>query len=452
MATISSTSSGSGLDVNSIVTQLVAAERAPAEQRLTRQQNTIDTQISALGTLKGAMANLQTSLTAIKTVSAFQTRSAASSNENVFKASATSSAAAGSYSVEVTSLATAHKLSSHAFAAGSNAVVGTGTLTIAVGSQTFKLEIDASKSTLAGIRDAINGSVDNKGVQATIVQAADGARIVLTSRNTGAANALKLTTSGGDGGLSALIYDPGTTTNLVESQQAQDADLKVEGFTIHSASNTVTNAIDGITINLSTAAPGVINSLLVTNDIKTSKDRVNKFVTDFNNLATIIKQLRKYDPSTSTAGPLLGDSMLRSIESSIRSGVSSAVVGAAAGVDSLAAIGIKTSADGTLSVDDTKLSAAMSANFDAVGQLFGSSGGVAAKLYSSLDSYLGANASLTARTDGLQTRKRALSTEFDALDRRMADVEKRYRAQFSALDGLLTNLQTTSAFLTKQLG
>jgi flagellar hook-associated protein 2 len=398
------------------------------------------------------MSSLQGSLNVIKTVTAFQTRTAASSNEDVFKATATSSAASGTYSVEVTSLATAHKLSSSAFAGGATSVVGTGTLSIGVGSQSFSLQIDATNNTLAGIRDAINASADNKGVQATIVQAVDGARIVLTSRSTGAANALKITAAGGDGGLSALVYDPGTTTNLTESQPAKDAELKVEGFTVHSASNTVTGAIDGITINLASAAPGVVNSLVISNDTATSKTRVQQFVSDFNNLATVIRQLRKYDPATKSAGPLLGDSMLRSIESNIRSSVSSTVSGTVAGVDSLAAIGIRTAADGTLTVDDTKLSAALSSNFDAVGQLFGGSTGVAARLYSSLDSYLGANATLTARTDSLQSRKRAMTGEFDAIDRRMADVERRYRAQFSALDGLLASMQTTSAFLTKQLG
>lgn len=453
MATTTTSSvGGSTIDVNSIVSQLVAAERAPLDARITRQQNTIDTQISALGALKGAMSTLQTTLSGLKSLSAFQTRSAASSAENVFKASATSAAASGTYSVEVTSLATAHKLSSNAFAAGSAATVGTGTLTLSVGTQSFSVDIGAGNNTLAGIRDAINGSSANKGVQATIVQAVDGARIVLTARDTGAANSLKVTTSGGDGGLSALVYDPGTTTNLVEKQAAADAELKVEGFTVHSASNTVTNAIDGITINLLAAAPNTVNSLVVSNDTKTSTDRIKKFVTDYNNLAVMVRQLGKYDATNSTAGPLIGDSMLRSIDSTVRSGASSSVASATQGFDSLAAIGIKTSSDGTLVVDDTKLSAALSSNFDAVGQLFGATDGVAARIYKSLDSYLGSKASLDTRTSTLQSRKRALTKESDDVDARMTQIEARYRAQFSALDSMLSSMQTTSAFLTKQLG
>lgn len=452
MATISSPGVGSGLDVNSIVTQLVAAERAPEQQRLTRQQSTIDTQVSAIGTLKGAMSSLQSSLSSIKTVDAFQTRTAASSNDSLFKATATSAAAAGSYSVEVVSLAQTHKLASAAFAAGSSSVVGTGTLSIAVGADSFSVEIDASKNTLAGIRDAINSNANNKGVQATIVQAVDGARIVLTSRNTGLANALRVTTTGGDGGLSALVYDPGTTTNLVEKQAAQDAEIKVEGYTVKSANNTVTGAIDGITLNLLSAEPGTVNSLVVSNDTSTAQDRVKKFVADFNSLATVTAQLRKYDPSTSTAGPLLGDSMLRSIESAVRNSVSSTVSSAAAGYSSLASIGITTAADGTLAIDDAKFAAALESNFDAVGKLLGGTDGVATRLNATLDSYLGANAPLSQRTDNLANQKRDLTNQFDALDRRMTAVEARYRAQFSALDGMLASMQTTSAYLTKTLG
>lgn len=451
MPTISSPGVGSGLDINSLVTQLVAAEREPAVRRLTRQQSSVDTQISALGALKGSMSNLQTSLNSIKTVAAFQARKATSSDATVFGATATSSAASGTYSIEVTSLASAHKLSSNAFVGGATAVVGTGTLTIAVGAQSFDVAIDASKNTLAGIRDAINGAANNKGAQATIVQAVDGARLVLTSRNTGLANALRVTTAGGNGGLSALVYNPGVTTNLTQVQAAQDAVLKVEGFVVNSASNTVTGAIDGITISLLASAPGVVKSLVVSNDTTAAQDRIKKFVTDFNSLATVMAQLRRFNPATREAGPLLGDSLLRSAEAAIRKDVSSPASSGTSGLDTLATIGITTSSDGTLSVNDAKLSAALSANFDAVGQLLGGTNGIAARVYSRLDSYLGANAQLTARTDSLQSRKRALSKEMDAVDRRMQDVERRYREQFTKLDSLLAGLQSTSAYLTQQL-
>ncbi len=451
MPTLSSPGVGSGLDVNNIVTQLVAAERDPIVQRLTRQQSKIDTQVSALGALKGAMSTLQSSLSAIKSVAAFQTRKATSSNTDEFSATATNSAAAGTYSIEITSLASAHKLSSNAFASGPTSVVGTGTLTISVGTQHFDVEIDATKSTLAGIRDAINNSANNKGAQATIVQATDGARLVLTARNTGLSNALRVTTVGGDGGLAPLVYDPGTATNLIEKQAAQDAVLSIEGFAVHSASNTVTDAIDGVTLNLVGAAPGSTQALVVTNDVSASQDRVKKFVSDYNILAAVMGDLRKFNPATREAGPLLGDSLLRSVEGSVKNGLTSPVSNAAVGFDTLASIGITTSSTGTLSINDAKLSAALSSNFDAVGQLLGGTDGIAARLHSRIDSYLGAKAQLTARTDGLEARKRTLTKEMDVVDRRMQDVERRYRKQFTSLDSLLAGMQSTSAYLSKQL-
>ena len=452
MPTITSSGVGSGLDVNGIVSQLVAADRGPEDQRIALQQAKADAQISAFGSLQGAMSSLQTSVAAIKSVSAFQTRTATSSNTDEFTATATSTAAAGSYSIEVTSLASAHKLSSNAFVGGANAVVGTGTLTIAVGTQSFDVSIDSTNNTLAGIRDAINRSASNNGVQATIVQATDGARLVFSARNTGAANALRVKTSGGDGGLSPLIYNPGTTTNMTETQAAKDAVLKVEGFAVNSPSNRVTGAIDGVTLNLVGAAPGSVQALVVTNDVTTAKDRINKFVTDYNALASILGNLQHYDPNTKVAAPLLGDSMARTIQGALRGGVSSAVSSAAGGFNTLAAIGVTTSSDGTLTVNDTKLTAALSNNFDAVGQLMGGTGGIAAKLSATLDSYLNADAPLSKRTESLQARKKDLNAQTDALNRRMVDAQARYRTQFSALDSLLSSMQTTSAYLTKQLG
>ncbi|HRX90570.1 MAG TPA: flagellar cap protein FliD N-terminal domain-containing protein, partial [Steroidobacteraceae bacterium] len=121
----------SGLDVNAIVTQLVAAERLPAAQRIQRQDTRLTTQISALGTLRGALGALQAAVSPLKTVASFQTRAVASSNEGIFTATATSSAAPGSFEIEVVAVASAQKIASNAFAGGAPSVVGTGTLSIA---------------------------------------------------------------------------------------------------------------------------------------------------------------------------------------------------------------------------------------------------------------------------------------------------------------------------------
>ncbi len=451
MPVIQSPGISSGIDINGLVRQLVAAERGPGEQRIARNQSRIDTQISALATLRAGLSTLASSLTNLRTVQVFQARRADSGDAEVFTATATASAAAGSYTVEVLARASAQKLASAAFSGGSSTVVGDGLLSISVGGNAFEVEIAPGDNTLTAIRDAINGAADNTGVSATLINGVAGTQLVLTARQSGEANVLRVTTSGGNGGLSALVYDPGTTTNLSQITAAADAQLRIDGFEVRSVSNLVEGALDGVSLNLVAAQPGTVLSLNVANDTKQVQDRLKKFVTDFNASALSIAQLRRYNPATREAGPLLGDAQLRSIESGMRGDISSRVATATPPYDTLASIGITTSASGTLVVNDAKLTAALTTNFDAVGQLLGSAEGVAARLYSRVDEAVKSQSAIAGRTESLQSRKRALETDRQALDRRMVALEARYRAQFTAMDQLLSQLQTTGSFLTQQL-
>jgi flagellar hook-associated protein 2 len=452
MASIQSPGIASGLDVNSLVSQLVAAERAPTELRLNRSDEKIKTQVSALGLLKGAMSSLLASLAALKSESAFQVRKTASSAEDSFTATATAAAAPGDYSVEVLSTATAHKLKSGLIAGGSSAVIGTGTLTLAVGAQSFEVVIDGTKNTLAGIRDAINAAPDNKGVRASIVNSSGGAVITLTANDTGAAKTLRVTQSGGDGGLAALVYDPPTLANLTEVVAAADASINVEGFNSTSAGNTFSNVIDGVTITVKAADVGNIHTLNVANDAEATVEKVKKVVTDYNAAMVTMGQLRRYNPTTKDAGPLLGDAMLRGIETTLRNAVSDSVSTATAAFNTMASIGITTQQDGTLKLDESKLNSALSSSFDAVGKLFGSTAGVAARMHAFIDTQLKTDAPINSRTDALNSNKRINDRDRERLEARMTAVELRYRRQFSALDTVLAGLQQTSAFLAQRLG
>lgn len=452
MASIQSPGIASGLDVNSLVSQLVAAERAPGELRLNRSDERIKTQVSALGQLKGAMSSLLTSLAALKSESAFQVRKAATSSEDTFTATATSAATPGDFTVEVLALATAHKLSSGLIAGGSTAVIGTGTLTLAVGSQSFEVQIDSTKNTLAGIRDAINSAPDNKGVRASIVNSSGGAVISLTANDTGAAKALRITQSGGDGGLAALVYDPPTLTNLTETVAAADASINVEGYNSTSANNTFSNIIDGVTINVKAADVGNVHTLSVSNDSEAALEKVKKFITDFNAAVVTMSQLRRFNPTTKEAGPLLGDAMLRGVESTLRNVAADAVAGASTAFNTLASIGITTQQDGTLKLDESKLNSSLNGSFDAVGKLFGSTAGIASRMHDFLDRQLKSDAPINSRTDALNSSKRVNDRDRERLEARMTAVELRYRKQFSSLDTVLAGLQQTSAFLAQRLG
>lgn len=452
MTGIQASGVGSGLDISSLVSQLVTAERQPLDARISRRQSAVNVEISGLSTLKSALSTLKDSLSSVRTLSALASLTAKSADEDIFTATADSTALAGSYQIEVGNLATAQKLASGPFAAGRDAVVGTGTLTLKYGTTSFNVTIDSTHDTLAGIRDAINSATGNDGITATIINGTDGARLALSSRSTGLANAMTITQSGGDGGLAALVYDaanPGANT-LTETSAAADATIYVNSYKYTSASNTVTGAVDGLTLNLLKADPGKTYALDVSSDASTVATRIKKFVTDYNALARVFSGLQAYDAVKKTSGPLLGNAYVRVLQQNVRSDLSNSVSGLNGNYTSLAAIGIKTDSTGQLVVDDTKLNAALKSDFNGVMKVFAADDGVANRLYTRFDAALKADAQLAQRNATLNKELTKLSNESADVDTQMAAVEKRYRAQFTALDSLLTQMQTTSSFLTRQ--
>lgn len=452
---------GSQIDVQSLVSQLVAAERLTSDKQIQRDTTRVTTQISALGQLMGSLSAFRGALDSLKTIDAFNVRSASSSDEAVLTATAGGKAVAGSYDIEVTRLAQAQQIASGAFAGGGTSVVGTGTLSISLGGSSFTVDITDSNSTLAGIRDAINSSVSNPGVRATLVQGEAGAKLVLSSSKTGAASSIEVAQSGGDGGLSQLAYSAAVPGSYTVVKQAQDASISIAGTIVSSATNTIENAIDGVTLTLkkpTTVEDGPI-LLTVAQDTDAATDRVKNFVNAYNALVAQLNKLRSYDPLTKAAGPMLGDSLLNGIESEIRRSLSGVMPGQAPGFQTLASIGVQMQSggtasltlDGSLSVDETKLKKALTDNFEAVGKLFGSTDGIAAKLYKQVDERLKTGGAIDSRSKNLVDQQRVLSKRKDDLDARMITVQQRYLAQFTALDTLLSKLQVTSSYMSQQL-
>lgn len=447
----SSISGGSQIDVASLTSQLVAAEREPLDAAITRETTRVTTQISALGTLMGALSTFRSSLSSLKTTDVFGTRNATSGDEKIFTASATSKAVSGTYNVEVEKLAKAQQISSDEFAGGSTQVVGTGTMTLSLGGSSFNVTIDSTNSTLAGIRDAINGATNNTGVRATLINASDGAHLVLTSNKTGAASNIEVSQTGGDGGLAQLEYSAGSPANYTELAPAQDAKVKIGGYGATSSTNTIEGAIDGVTLNLTDVTEeDTTVSLTVGYDTTAVTSRIKTFVSAYNTLRTQITKLSGYDATTETAGAMLGDSLLSSIDAQLRRTLSTAVA-EGGNYQTLASLGITTQTDGTLAVDDTKLTKALSTDFDGVSKLFGSDNGLAATLFKQVDERLAAKGGMQSRSDNLVSSQKALEQRQDDVDARMLIVQQQYIKQFTALDTLLSSLSTTSSFLTQQL-
>jgi len=385
---------GSGLDVNGIVNQLLSVERQPLLS-LDKKEAGLQAKLSAYGSLKGALSSFQTAVRGLSDLSKFQIVKATSADATVYTASASGSAVPGTYAIEVTELAQAHKLRSGGFANTTDAV-GYGTLTIQYGTydsggNTFTLNaakaaqtvtLSSTQNTLAGIRDAINAA--NIDVTATIVN--DGGatpnKLVITSKDTGAANSLKITVSDNDGihtdtsGLSQLAYDPtavaGSGKNLTQTLAAQNATLTVDGITsISKSSNTITDVVQGVTLNLvKKSAAGVSAALSVVRDTATVKTSVEAFVKAYNDINKSVKDLTAYNATTKQASVLQGDSSALSIQRQIRAALNNTVTFVSGSYTLLSQIGVAFQKDGTLTVDSVKLDSAISTNFNDIAALF----------------------------------------------------------------------------------
>lgn len=455
MASISSAGLGSGLDVNGLVSQLVAAEKAPTSGRLTTRETRVQSLLSAYGTLKSSVAEFQDALKKLKQPATFSSHSASSSDTDLLKVSAGTSAVPATYSVKVEAVAQTQKLASAGYASAATAV-GTGRLDIAAGGKNFSVNIDSGNQSLAGIRDAINSASGNPGVKATLVTASTGTHLVITAAGSGAAQAVKMTavTGVGDSGdLAQLNYDPLALSNpMTVKSEARDARINLDGFTLTSATNTFSDAIAGLTLTVVDADPDTTLEVKVDQDRAASRQAIDQFVSGYNKLRSTLNSLTAFNASTKSAGQLQGDSTTMQLASTLRNEINTALAGADVDLDTLAELGISSAAKGgTLSVDSTRMDKVLSTRFDDVAKMFSGDSGFAARLNSSLDRFTASQGSIQSRTDSLQAQAKSLSAQRDALELRMSKLESRYLAQFTALDKLMSGLSSTSSFLTQQL-
>lgn len=376
---ISSPGIGSGLDVNGIVSSLMAIEQKPLTA-VTQQKTAYQSQISAYGSLKSSLSSFQTAVGALTDASKFNAQTVSSGNTSAFTATSNGSATIGDYAVTVSQLAASQKLAS----AGSSSVtapVDTGTLSISFGSYAvtspfsftantaknpLSITIDSTNNTLSGVRDAINAS--NSSVSATIVNNGTLNQLVITSKDTGEVNSLKIS------GISQLAYDPSSGVNTMTQIQApKNAKLNVDGIDVVKASNTITDVMSGVTLNLLATSGGVSANLGVTSNQSAVAASVTAFVNAYNGLDSTLRNLTKYDPTGKASGVLLGDATTRTLINQIKS-VMSKAVNSGGNLTSLSQIGVSFQVSGQLSLDSTKLSAAMTSNFSDIAKLFTSSG------------------------------------------------------------------------------
>lgn len=386
MATITSTGLGSGLDVNGIVTKLVAAERQAADTRNNVKEADDNAKITAFGSFKGALSDFQSAISSLKQTSNYQKITADSSDSTAVTASALSVADVASYQLKVKNLAQSHALASMAYADPST-VVGSGTLTINFGTTSYdpdtqiysgfsqntaktslSLTIDSSNNTLSGIRDAINKA--NAGVSAAILNDGTGNRLVLKSTDTGVNNSLQIhVTETGAAGLANLAFD-GSNPKMTQTQAGKDALVNINGLDVNSSSNTISSALKGVTFNLLQEQADKIVTVNISRNNSDLNSKLSTFVDKYNALISAVKSVSSYDAATKTAGVLLGDSVLQGGMSQIRAALTNTVAGAAENLRTLSDVGFGLQKDGTLSFDSAKFNAAQSDDIEGVTALF----------------------------------------------------------------------------------
>lgn len=436
----------SGLDVAGMTQQLVAAERAPKEQRIKEQQQKLEVQLSGYGQIKSAVSGLEDMVKKFAEDKVFAGQSAKSSESGFVSVEASDKARNGSYTVEVLEIAKSHKVvTNSAFDADPKAKLGSGDLEITVDGKTMSVAIDQDKSSLKDVLNAINNSADNPGVTATVINDANGSKIVFSSTDTGVANKISIDASGMTGDLAKLTFDPENpkaNADMVEMQNGVDAKIKIDNSTeITSSSNKIEDAIEGVTFDikkLTNTDDVKFATIDITNDTSTAKSSIESFVEKYNEFIDTADRLSKYDAESKSSGPLNGDSLTRSIISQMRN-----MMNAGIEVDgrsySLSDFGITTDRYGKIEIEDDKLDDALKDNFNAFNAFFHTDEkGFLDKSEAIFKGYTSStDGSLTNKEKSLKEQQDRLNDDMDDLNERMKAFEERTYQQFTAMDAAI---------------
>jgi flagellar hook-associated protein 2 len=439
--TLTSTGLGSGLDINTMVTAIVNATIQPQQNRLQAYQTADQSTISALGVLKSVLSSLQTAADSITTGGALSQLSASVSDSSVFTASAGTGAVAGSYQVQIQTLAKANVIKSTAYASA-DAAVSDGTYTLSAGGKTFSVTVGAGSDTLSGLADAINNASDNSGVSATVVNASNGSYLLLSATQSGVANAVSMSAS--PGGMS-----------FTSVQDAADATGTIAGLPFDSASNVVSGVLKGVTLSLASASPNTTQTLNVSANTKAAATAVQSFVSAYNTAISLITADTKYTPgsgsgasaTSGTAGPLQGDVSIQSLQQQLQAIIGGGVSGGT--FTSLSQLGLSFNDDGTIAVDNTKLNTALQQNGAAVQSLFSGSQGLGTRLDTLLGNYAGASGVIDNKTSVLNDQVGTITSQLNDLTARQTQLTAQYYAQFNAMDSVVAGYKSTSSLLTQ---
>lgn len=473
IGSITSTGLGSGLDVASILDRLMAVEQRPLTL-LQGAGTTLNTKLSNVARLQSNFAALRDKANALTTPTLWSGTTATSADTSAVKVSTGSNAVAGSYAVNVSRLAVGQTVTTTALPAATS-TLSAGTLTIELGawgagdpaadftakggSSAVAIDIGAGETSLSAIRDKINSA--GAGVTASLVTDASGTRLSLRSKDTGSENGFRVSVAetapdGNDAsGLSALGFDASAASSPTgRTMTAANAALTVNGIALSSASNTLTDVIDGLTLNLVKPSSGDVEVSVAT-DTASVKTAVTDFVSAFNTLASFIRTQTAYNPDSKNAGALQGDQSTLSLQSQLR-----AVLNQASSASStwsrLSDIGLSLKTDGTLETNAAKLDNALG-NLGELKKLMAGDGssnaemGFVRRFKNLADAALGSTGVFESRNSSLRASVARNTKDQDAMELRLEKTRARLQAQYAALDTRMASLTSLSSYMNQQI-
>ena len=471
---ITSAGIGSGLKVDDIIASLLAVEKQPL-LKLQTSATTMQTKLSVFGQMQSLVSAFRDAAAPLYKADAYTVTKAGSSDSTSVAATSTSAAVPGSYAVSVSALSsTQSTVSAAGQFAGATSLVGTGSITVRLGSwnadataftpkagsQDIVIPVGASDSSLGAIRDKINAAA--AGISATLITDANGSRLALQSSNTGAENGFRISVADDDGsdtdalGLSRIAFDPPSATGqMALTQSATNAQATINGIAVTTAGNTLTGVVDGITFTLNkvTTTPTIVS---VASDTAAVKNLMTGFVTAFNELASFLNSATRFDASTKSGALLQGDALTTGLQTQLRS-----LIGqpgsASSKFKTLSDIGIEFQKDGTLKVNDTKLAAAMTnlpelrAAMSTVDPVDATRNGFGKRLASWAEGLLATDGRLPGKTKSIQSQIASNRKDQDKFGDRLDQIEKRLRAQYTALDTTMSKANALQAYVNQQI-
>jgi len=462
MATISSPGIGSGLDVKSIVSQLVAIEKQPLTN-LKVQAATVQTRISVFGQIKSLVSTLSDAASRLGSLTTFNAVKANSSNTKAVSATAIGGTAANSFSVKVENLAKAQATASGALLPVGGAL-GAGTLRLQLGAWTVvpasftpqvgggQVDIEVSASdTVSDLASKINGA--GAGVSATVLNDVSGERLLLRSTSTGVAAGFELSVVGDADGDPADAAGLSRVVNGASIQYAENARLLINTVPVSSSTNKFENVVSGVTLtaNEVSADPAEIT---VTKDKSILTGAINDFVAAYNAVNQAINEQTRYDPASKSAGLLQGDSTAIGLQNALRGILQSATGGSA--YQRFNDIGITQQLGGALSIDSAKLDVAINNGNELKNLLRIDNGnpltnGVASKFSTFAKGLLATDGMFNSKDASLKRTLDLNAKDQSRLNDKVARIEAQLNRRYSALDVQLNSLNALNAYVTQQV-